>query len=130
MERLLVILTLLMGFGSLVELIVGLLFHRITHKVVCVITIMGHFIGLEDFLAIIHKKKKKMVFLLCILFMVIAALNFATHFIALRRRDPGAYRRDPEARWVLLGLLAGVLLATLMVQSAGHILDSNKLSNL
>lgn len=60
---------------------------------------------------------------LCILFMVIAALNFATHFIALRRRDPGAYRRDPEARWVLLGLLAGVLLATLMVQSAGLYAD-------
>ncbi len=69
MERLLVILTLLMGFGLLVELIVGLLFHRITHKVVCVITIMGHFIGLEDFLAIIHEAHEEMVFLLCILFM-------------------------------------------------------------
>lgn len=51
----------------------------------------------------------------CILFMIIAAVNFATHFIALRRRDAAAYRRDPEARWVLAGLVAGVLLATLLV---------------
>src|SRR5690606_12790208 len=55
---------------------------------------------------------------LCIVFMVIAALNFATHFIALRRRDSSAYRRDPEARWVLAGLTAGVLLATLLVHQA------------
>ena len=54
---------------------------------------------------------------LFIVFMVIAAVNFATHFIALRRRDPGAYRRDPEARWVLAGLAASVLVATLVVHA-------------
>lgn len=54
----------------------------------------------------------------CIVFMVIAALNFATHFIALRRRDASAWRRDPEARWVVTGLLIGVLLATLLVHRA------------
>src|SRR5690606_32433701 len=53
------------------------------------------------------------------LFMVIAAVNFATHFIALRRRDLSAYRRDPEARWVLAGLAASVLVATLLVHAAG-----------
>jgi trk system potassium uptake protein TrkH len=37
-----------------------------------------------------------------ILFMLIAAMNFATHFIALRKGDMRAYRRDPEARWMLL----------------------------
>ncbi len=30
--------------------------------------------------------------------MVVAAVNFARHFVALRKGDPGAYRRDPEAR--------------------------------
>src|ERR1700683_3410037 len=38
--------------------------------------------------------------------MLIAAMNFATHFIALRKGDFKAYRRDPEARWMLLLILA------------------------
>ena len=33
-------------------------------------------------------------------------MNFATHFIALRKGDFDAYRRDPEARWMLLLMLA------------------------
>ena len=37
-------------------------------------------------------------------FMVLAALNFATHFSAWRDRNPRPYWRDPEARGVL-GLL-------------------------
>jgi trk system potassium uptake protein TrkH len=40
------------------------------------------------------------------IFMLIAAMNFATHFIALRKGDFNAYRRDPEARWMLLLILA------------------------
>jgi len=47
------------------------------------------------------------------LFMLIAAMNFATHFIALRRGDFRLYRRDPEARWVLLLILSNcVVIAT------------------
>src|SRR5690606_5890685 len=56
---------------------------------------------------------------LFILFMVIAAVNFATHFIALRRRDLSAYRRDPEARWVVAGLVASVAVATVLIHAAG-----------
>jgi trk system potassium uptake protein TrkH len=33
-----------------------------------------------------------------IVFMLIAAINFATHFLAWHRRSLGAYRVDPEAR--------------------------------
>jgi trk system potassium uptake protein TrkH len=44
--------------------------------------------------------------LVLMLFMLIAAMNFATHFTALRKGDAGAYRRDPEARWMLLLILA------------------------
>src|SRR5450755_957356 len=40
------------------------------------------------------------------IFMLVAAMNFATHFIALRKGDFNAYRRDPEARWMLLLILA------------------------
>jgi trk system potassium uptake protein TrkH len=43
------------------------------------------------------------------IFMLIAAMNFATHFIALRRGDFNAYRRDPEARWMLLLILGSCI---------------------
>jgi trk system potassium uptake protein TrkH len=36
------------------------------------------------------------------IFMLIAAMNFLTHFVALRKGDFTPYRRDPEARWMLL----------------------------
>ncbi len=54
-----------------------------------------------------------------IVFMLAAAVNFATHFTAFRRADPGAYRRDPEARWVLVWMGFGVLLLTGMVYLHG-----------
>src|SRR6187399_1810423 len=53
------------------------------------------------------------------LFMVVAAVNFSTHFVALRRRDFGAYRRDPEARWVVAVLVASVALLTAEIMHAG-----------
>jgi trk system potassium uptake protein len=53
------------------------------------------------------------------LFMLAAAVNFATHFMAFRRADPGAYRRDPEARWVLVWLGFSVVLLTAVVQLQG-----------
>jgi len=34
-------------------------------------------------------------------FMLVAAMNFATHFLALRKGEPGTYARDPEAKWML-----------------------------
>jgi trk system potassium uptake protein TrkH len=39
--------------------------------------------------------------LIMILFMLIAVLNFATHFRAFATRSPGVYLRDPEAVWVI-----------------------------
>jgi trk system potassium uptake protein len=51
-------------------------------------------------------------------FMVVAAVNFSTHFIAIRRGDPGAYRRDPEARWVVIWLAVSILLLTAVVHHA------------
>ena len=40
-----------------------------------------------------------------IVFMLIAAINFATHFLAWHRRSLGVYRVDPEAK-VFLGVVA------------------------
>jgi trk system potassium uptake protein TrkH len=46
-----------------------------------------------------------------IVFMLVAAINFATHFLAWRRLSLGAYRRDPEAKAMILVLALGVLVA-------------------
>ena len=44
-----------------------------------------------------------------IFFMLLAGMNFATHFLALRGRSLQAYGRDPELRWFLRVMLASVL---------------------
>ncbi|MGI9026367.1 MAG: TrkH family potassium uptake protein [Burkholderiaceae bacterium] len=43
------------------------------------------------------------------IFMTLAALNFATHFRAFRLRSLSAYARCPEARWTLFVLMLGSL---------------------
>jgi trk system potassium uptake protein TrkH len=53
-----------------------------------------------------------------IVFMVVAAMNFSTHFVAIRKGQFSAYRRDPEARWVLVGLAVSVVIATAIIHSA------------
>jgi trk system potassium uptake protein TrkH len=45
-----------------------------------------------------------------IAFMLVAAMNFATHFLAWRRFSLGAYRRDPEAKAMIAVLVVAVLL--------------------
>ena len=45
-----------------------------------------------------------------IAFMLVAAINFATHFLAWRRISARPYRRDPEAKAMILVLAASVLL--------------------
>ncbi|MFL6573986.1 MAG: TrkH family potassium uptake protein, partial [Burkholderiales bacterium] len=45
-----------------------------------------------------------------IAFMLVAAINFASHFLAWRRLSLGSYRRDPEAKAMLLVLAFSVLL--------------------
>jgi len=45
-------------------------------------------------------------------FMLLAVLNFTTHFVALRARSFAPYARDPEARWVwasILGVAAAMV---------------------
>jgi trk/ktr system potassium uptake protein len=45
-----------------------------------------------------------------IAFMLVAAMNFATHFVAWRRLSLHPYRRDPEAKAMVLVLAVSVLL--------------------
>jgi trk system potassium uptake protein TrkH len=47
--------------------------------------------------------------MLLMVFMLIAALNFATHFLALRKGDFSVYSRDPEARWMLWLIFASCI---------------------
>jgi trk system potassium uptake protein len=54
------------------------------------------------------------------IFLVIAAMNFSTHFVAIRRGDLGAYKRDPEARWVVIWLAVSILVLTAVVHHAGQ----------
>ena len=45
----------------------------------------------------------------CIVFMLIAGMNFATHFVALSGRSIRPYITDPEAVWFLVVALGSVL---------------------
>ncbi|MEO8411478.1 MAG: potassium transporter TrkG [Propionivibrio sp.] len=45
----------------------------------------------------------------CVFFMLIAGMNFATHFVAVAGRSFRPYRQDPEARWFLAVTLGSVV---------------------
>ena len=50
-----------------------------------------------------------------ILFMLIAGVNFATHFLAWRQRALTAYRMDPEVRWFLVATLGSAFLIAIFL---------------
>ncbi|HQS81234.1 MAG TPA: TrkH family potassium uptake protein [Thiobacillus sp.] len=54
-----------------------------------------------------------------IVFMLLAALNFVTHFLAFRQRSLAAYRYDPEVRGVLGLVVASCLGISLYIWQAG-----------
>ena len=54
-----------------------------------------------------------------IVFALIAGMNYATHYLALARRSPKAYARDPEVRWFLGVLAVSTVLLTLYLVDAG-----------
>jgi trk system potassium uptake protein len=43
-------------------------------------------------------------------FMLVAGINFATHFLVWREKNPALYYRDPEMGWFLSIVLASCLL--------------------
>ncbi len=45
-----------------------------------------------------------------VVFMLVAGINFSTHFLAWRQRSATPYRLDPEARWFLSVTLGSVVM--------------------
>lgn len=54
-----------------------------------------------------------------IVFMLIAGVNFSTHFLVLRKHSFEPYRLDPEARWFLAAMAGGVLFMALFLWLSG-----------
>ena len=58
--------------------------------------------------------------LVIIVFMLIAAMNFARHFLAIRRLSLAPYRADPEARAMLLVIATSVVLVSVVLLLEGR----------
>jgi len=50
-----------------------------------------------------------------VVFMLVAGINFSTHFLAWRQRSMAAYRIDPEVRWFLIVTLGSSLLIAIFL---------------
>ncbi|MEI6706089.1 MAG: potassium transporter TrkG [Methylococcales bacterium] len=53
------------------------------------------------------------------IFQLLAAINFATHFVALRKRSLNPYLDDVEAKSFLLLIISSCVVAAMMLQHAG-----------
>jgi trk system potassium uptake protein TrkH len=51
--------------------------------------------------------------------MLLAAVNFSTHFSALRRGDLSVYRKDAEARWMVTWIGVGIVMLAAIVYGNG-----------
>ena len=54
-----------------------------------------------------------LIYMIAVVFMFLAGVNFALHFVAFRSRDPRGYWHDPEFRFYVL-LLSVVILLTVL----------------
>jgi trk system potassium uptake protein TrkH len=53
------------------------------------------------------------------IFMLIAAVNFATHFVALRKGNFALYARDPEAQYMLMVIMASCVGVAIFISLNG-----------
>ncbi len=58
-----------------------------------------------------------------VVFMLVAGINFSTHFLAWRHRSLDAYRLDPEVRWFLVLTLGSALLIAVYLRVVGTYTD-------
>ena len=58
--------------------------------------------------------------LVFIVFMLLAAMNFARHFLAIRRLTLAPYRADPEVRAMLFVIAASITLVTIVLLLEGR----------
>ena len=61
--------------------------------------------------------------LVIVVFMVVGAINFATHFVAWRSRDLRCYLQDSEARAILIVVAATCIAMTLFLHAKGTYAD-------
>jgi trk system potassium uptake protein TrkH len=54
-----------------------------------------------------------------VFFMVVSSLNFATHFLVIRKRSLHVYFTCPETRWVLFTMLASAALVSVWLHERG-----------
>src|SRR5580704_12471843 len=54
-----------------------------------------------------------------VIFMLIAAVNFATHFVALRKGNFALYARDPEAQYMLMVIMASCVGVAIFISLNG-----------
>jgi trk system potassium uptake protein TrkH len=78
---------------------------------------LGGFSTYDDSIAHFHSAAVELVL---IVFMTLAAMNFARHFLAVRRLSLAVYGSDPEAIALLRMLGASVLLVTLVLLVDGR----------
>ena len=57
--------------------------------------------------------------MVAIIFMLLAGINFATHFVAWRQKSLGPYKTDPEARWFVAVTLLSCLGITFYLKLHG-----------
>jgi len=63
--------------------------------------------------------KRPWIDFVAIVFMIIASVNFAMHFLAWRKKSFAPYFGCPEARWVLLSLIGGSTVVSLYIYAQG-----------
>lgn len=73
--------------------------------------------GLSSYDASIGQFQSLGVELVAIVFMMIAGVNFAVHFSAVRTGSMKPYLNCPEARWFVLAVCLGVVVVTLVLWS-------------
>ena len=56
---------------------------------------------------------------IAVFFMLVAGINFATHFLAWRQRSFVPYKQDPEAKWFLLITLGSCVMLALFLWLRG-----------
>ncbi|MEN9704525.1 MAG: hypothetical protein RLZZ393_404 [Pseudomonadota bacterium] len=77
---------------------------------------LGGFSTHDANIAWFHSGRVEAVMTLC---MLLAAVNFSTHFAALRRGDLSVYGRDAEARWMVTWIAVGIAMLAIVTYANG-----------
>jgi len=76
--------------------------------------------GFSNYDTSIGQLRSPLVETILIVFMLIAAMNFARHFVAIRRLTLGPYRTDPELKAMLFVIGASIVLVSAVIHLDGR----------